>query len=99
MIAFRDRADAGLERGTVGDPLGDVAGDRTVEIVWFARLDLDQGPVGPAPACDLADVELVASERPRHVVGDLEEEPGPPDEARRVVGGYAEREVAVSVGR
>ncbi len=95
----RDGADAGLQGGPVGDPFGDVVGDRAVEVVGFAWLDLDERAVRPAPPFDLADVELVAAERARHVFGDLEEEPGPPDEAGRVVGRDAEREVAVAVGR
>ena len=44
-------------------------------------------------------MHLVAPEGARHVVGDLEEEPATPDEARGVVGRHAEREVAVAVGR
>ena len=55
------------------------------------RGDLDQRVVGLGPADDLADVDLVAPERPRHLLVGLEEEPGAPDERRDVVGVEANR--------
>ena len=60
---------------------------------------LDERVVGLAPADDLADVHLVAPERPGHLLVGFEEEPGPADERGDVVGVEPEAEVAVAVGR
>ncbi len=62
-------------------------------------MHLDERVVGLDPPPHLRDVDLVAPGRPGHVGVDLEEERCPADEARRVVGADAEREVAVTVRR
>ena len=54
-----------------------------VELGPRRRADLDQRAVDVDPAEHLADVDLVAPERARHLGVGLEEEPGPPDERRR----------------
>ena len=63
------------------------------------------GRVGPPPVAvtatpthDLGDVDLVAAERARHVVGHFEEDAAPPDETCGVVAESAEGEVAVPIG-
>ena len=63
------------------------------------RRHLDQRVVGLHPAHDLADVDLVATERARHRGVAFEEEPRPPDERGDVVRVEAEAEVPVAVGR
>ena len=59
---------------------------RRSSLVADSRQDLDQRPIHLAPAVDLRDVQLIAAERPRHPVVDLEEEAGPTDERGDVVG-------------
>ena len=63
------------------------------------RRDLDEGSVDLGPARDLADVELVPTERARHAGVDLEEERHRSDERRDVVAVRAQREVAMTVHR
>ena len=79
-MAFRDRTDAGLDGRTVGDPFGHEPGDPVIDRGGLRRGELDERPVDVNPAEDLADVELVASERARHLGVGLQEEPGPADE-------------------
>ena len=64
-----------------------------------AACQVQQRPVDLAPPGDLRDVELVAPERARHPHVGLEEEAGPTDERRHVVGRDPEAEVAVPVDR
>jgi hypothetical protein len=93
-----DCTDAGLDRRAVRDPFGHEGGDLEIGLTADRGLDLDQLAVAATPAHDLGDVDLVAAERTRHVVGHFEEDAAPPDEARGVVGRDAEGEVAVPIG-
>ena len=61
-----DGADAGLDRGAVGDPLGHQRADAGVERVRLGAGHGDEGVVGLAPAGDLGDVHQAAAERARH---------------------------------
>ena len=97
-MALGIAADPGLDRRTVRDPFGDEGGDLEIGLTAHGRLDLDELAVAATPADDLGDVDLVAAERTRHVVGHFEEDAAPPDEARGVVGRDAEGEVAVPIG-
>ena len=73
--------------------------DAIVELgTWWGR-HLDERAVDLDPPEDLADVDLVASERPRLLDVRFEEEAGPPDERGGVVGVDAEAEVAVAIER
>ena len=92
-----DGTDADLDRGAIGDALGDVGSDAHVQVAARRRCDLEQRSVDLAPAGDLGDVQLVAPERPRHLRVRFEEEPGSSDERRGVVSGDPEAEVAVTV--
>ena len=93
-----DRADAGLDRRPVGDSLGDEGGDAIVDLGPRRRGHLDERPVDLDPAEHLADVDLVAAERPRLLGVGLEEEAGAADERGGVVGVDPEAEVAVPIG-
>ena len=93
-----DRADARLDRGAVGDALGDQRGDHGSRSRRERRRQLDERVVGLGVADDLIEVERVLAERARHVRVHLDEEGERPDEARGVVGVRAQRHVAVPVG-
>ena len=83
---IRDPADPDLHRGAVRD-LGDDRGcDRPVAFVGGGGRDLDERPVHLAPPEDLRDVDLVVTERARHLGVDLEEERDAADERCHVVG-------------
>ena len=93
-------ADPRLDGRAVRDPLRDEArrsDDRRRRAPSAATSISGRSLRHQPTTCD--DVDLVAPERPRHRLRHLEEEPGASDEARRVVGRHAEREVAVPVGR
>ena len=60
---------------------------------------LDERVVDLDPTEHLAHVHLVPAERPRHLGVRLQEEPGPTDERRHVVGVQAQAEVAVAIGQ
>ena len=94
-----DGTDAGLDTGSVGDAFGDEGGDGVVVLVHLRWRHLHQRPLALDEAFDLADVDLVATERARHMRVDFEEEPCPADEAARVVGAHTEAEVTVPVRR
>jgi hypothetical protein len=94
-----DRADARLQAGAVG-----MRSATKPAMVWSSRPSAGGGTSAsgwslPHVTGDLADVDLVAAERARHLRVDFEEEPGTADEAAGVVGTDAEAEVAVTVGR
>ena len=93
-----DGADTRLDRRPVRDPLGDEARNPIVDLRARRRSHLDQRPVYLDPPENLADMNLVAPERAWLLGVGLEEEPGAPDERRRVVGVDSQTEVAVSIG-
>lgn len=93
----RYRPDPALDRGPVGNPIGNVLGDCVVERPRCRRFNRHERPVRTAPPRDLADVQLIASERARHVFGDFQEEATTADETRGVVGGDPQGEVAVPI--
>ena len=89
----------GLDRRPVRDALGHEGRDPVVDVGAVGRRHLDERAVDLDPADHLAHVDLVATERPRHLGVRLQEEPGPTDERRHVVGIQAQAEVAVAIGR
>ena len=94
-----DGADARLDRRPVRDALGHEGRDPVVDVGAVGRRHLDERAVDLDPTDHLAHVDLVATERPRHLGVRLQEEPGPTDERRHVVGIQAQAEVAVAIGR
>ena len=90
-------ADPGLDRRAVGYPLRHQRGDSPVLLGGRDGVGLDQGVVDLRPPDHLADVQLVAAERARHLRVGLEEERCAPDQRSRVVTVGAQREVPVPV--
>ena len=93
-----DRADADLDRGSVGDALGDHVADHAVLVPHLGRRHLEQRVVGLDPSGDLGDVDLVLAAGAGHLRVALQEERRLPDEAGHVVGVQAEREPPVAIG-
>ena len=92
-------ADPDLDRRAVRDAFGDQRSDLEVGRTDSGRCDLVQRIIGLGPSHHLTDVHLVATERPRHLLVRLEEEPRAPDERGDVVGVQTKAEVAVPVWR
>ena len=95
----RDRADAGLDRRAVRDPLGDERRDPPVHLLGLERRNLR--PAAPRCGSSLPPCERCSWLRPEvrgmHALASTKKRAA--DEARRVVGAGAERQVAVAVRR
>lgn len=94
-----DRADPGLDRGSVRDAVGNERRDVAILAGHRRRRHLQQRAVSLGPTDHLAHMQRVLPECPRHLGVDFNEEARLADEPRGVVGIGAERDIAVRVGR